>query len=545
MTPRLGQTLFTAAIAALTAGALAARVPRLAQRPMHCDEANQAYKAGWLFDRGEYRYDPHEYHGPTLYWLTLPSLWLSADSYAASDESDYRIVAVVFGVGLVLLLLVAAEGLGRGAALVAGIFTAISPAMVFYARYYIQETLLVFFTFAAIACGWRYFRGRSWGWAAAAGASAGLMFATKETWILAAAAMAIGLALSAVWTRLREGTWPAVRPRLRPAPIVAALVAACLVAVLFYSSFGTHWQGVVDSVAAYATYVKRGTEAGDHTHPWHFYLERLAFYRPARGFFWSEGLIVGLAAVGFLGSLVRRTGQGRGDVGLVRFLGFYTLALTAIYSAIPYKTPWCMLSFVHGMVLLAGVGACGLVRAVPWRPLKAAAALALVAGAVQLGWQSYRLNYVFYTDQQRNPHVYAHTSRNVLDLAGLVEGLAAVSPEGHAMVIHMVTAENFWPLPWYFRRFNQDRVGYWSDAAEWARDVRRGPDPSVVILTDEAREAVDSGLRAAYRKGMTYNIRPTSVERRKAGDRPTGPLIFSVYVREDLWDRFAASSTSP
>ena len=71
----------------------------------------------------------------------------------------------------------------------AGLLVAISPGMVFFSRYYIQETLLVFFTFAAIGCAWRWFRSGSPGWAAGAGASFGLMHATKETWILAAAAM--------------------------------------------------------------------------------------------------------------------------------------------------------------------------------------------------------------------------------------------------------------------------------------------------------------------------------------------------------------------
>jgi hypothetical protein len=29
-------------------------------------------------------------------------------------------------------------------------------------------------------------------------------------------------------------------------------------------------------------------------------------------------------------------------------LAFYTLILLALYSAIPYKTPWCLLGFLHG-----------------------------------------------------------------------------------------------------------------------------------------------------------------------------------------------------
>jgi predicted membrane-bound mannosyltransferase len=170
--------------------------------------------------------------------------------------------------------------------------------MVYYSRYYIQETLLVFFTLATIGCAWRWFRTRSLGWAVGAGASVGLMHATKETWILAAAAMATGLAATVLWTRWRDRTPMCVRPFLRPAPLLAALAAACVVAVALYSSFGTDWKGPLDSLLAYKTYLRRGSESGIHAAPWYEYLRWLIAFRPARGFFWSEGLIVVLAAVG-------------------------------------------------------------------------------------------------------------------------------------------------------------------------------------------------------------------------------------------------------
>ena len=46
----------------------------LSRKPMHTDEAVQAAKAGILFEKNEYRYDPHEFHGPTLYYMAAPVL---------------------------------------------------------------------------------------------------------------------------------------------------------------------------------------------------------------------------------------------------------------------------------------------------------------------------------------------------------------------------------------------------------------------------------------------------------------------------------------
>src|SRR5262245_21182237 len=48
----------------------ALRLPALAARPMHADEAIHADKLGTLLEGGGYAYDPSQYHGPTLYYLT-------------------------------------------------------------------------------------------------------------------------------------------------------------------------------------------------------------------------------------------------------------------------------------------------------------------------------------------------------------------------------------------------------------------------------------------------------------------------------------------
>lgn len=556
--------VFAVCIVALAGAALALRLPRLAMRPMHPDEANQATKTAMLAgivrsDEG-YRYDPEEHHGPSLYWLTLPSLWLhGAEDFGQTAEADYRIVPVLFGAGLVLLLFLVADGLGRGAAVVAGVLTVVSPAMVFYSRYYVQEMLLVFFTLGAIACAWRYWRSGALGWAVAAGASLGMMHATKETWVLAAAAMVAAFVLTALWARWRDGAWPSVargaeqdgpaagNPSRRLRPVVAGLAAAaafCAVAVALYSSFGADWRGPVDSVLAWKTYWHRGTEPGLHDNPPLFYLERLCAFRPAKGFFWTEGLIVGLAAVGCGVALAARsrspseTPPTAADPQFRRFLAFYTLVLTGIYALIPYKTPWCMVSFLHGMILLAGVGAWSLLSFSPrWVPrpavwlVRALALAALAAGVSHLGWECCRLNLDSrFCADPRNPYVYAHTSPDALNLAAQIERLAQVSPEGHGMVIHVVTPENYWPLPWYLRAFDPRHMGFWQCAEDWHRDTRRHPPPSVIILTPDVQEAVDSCLRDPYNKYMMYGLRP-------------GVLVH-VYVREDLWEAFAAAAAS-
>ena len=138
------------AFAVLFLGALSAalilRVPRLGLRPMHHDEANQAVKFGALLEKGEYRYDRHDHHGPSLYYLTLPFAWASgARTLAQVDEPMLRAVPLAFGAALLLLLLLVRRDMGGHGMLWAGFLLAVSPAFVFYSRFYIQEMVFLFF----------------------------------------------------------------------------------------------------------------------------------------------------------------------------------------------------------------------------------------------------------------------------------------------------------------------------------------------------------------------------------------------------------------
>ena len=100
---------------ALTAG-LGLRLARLDVRPMHNDEANQAVKFGELLEQGDYRYDAFDHHGPTLYYLTLPSAWLRGQAtFASLDEYTLRAVPAVFGAATILLVLLLEPAIGRTA----------------------------------------------------------------------------------------------------------------------------------------------------------------------------------------------------------------------------------------------------------------------------------------------------------------------------------------------------------------------------------------------------------------------------------------------
>lgn len=245
----------------------------------------------------------------------------------------------------------------------------------------------------------------------------------------------------------------------------------------------------------------------------------LLYCRYAGGPVWSEALIVVLAAVGFVVA-VRNKGMTVGDINLLRFIAFYALIMTAVYSAVPYKTPWCLLGFLHGMILLAAVGAAALVRAAP-NILPRLAVICVLAGALlHLTWQAHRAAYKLYADP-RNPYVYAHPGTDVFVVTDQIKEIASVHPEGNNMQIQVVWPEHYWPLPWYLRRF--PRVWWWTEIDETV------PPAPVIIASASVDAAVRkrlAELNASYVPlfNLYKELRP-GVELRG-------------YVEKELWDRY-------
>lgn len=520
---RRARLLTTVILLAAGVGAFVFRAPQLERRPMHTDEAVHAVKTGLLLDEGVYTYNPYEYHGPTLYYFSLPVIALSgADSFREiASEVPLRLVPMLFGTGLVFLFLLIRDGLGRRAVVCAALLSAVSPAMVFYSRYYIQEMLLVFFTFAAIVAGWRYTRAKRFPWALAAGVCLGLMHATKETSVIAYGSLLGAAGLTLAWTRWVDRRLLRVGDYIHHWHAAGAIKVAVVVALFVLTAFLSNPAATVDAVRTYGFYLGRaGT--GDsstlgpalHLHPWHYYLRMLLFFRSGPGPFWSEGFILLLAALGFVLALRRKRPEGQGNVYLHRFLAFYALLMTLVYSLIPYKTPWCLLGFLHGMILLGGIGASALYEELRGRWLKGLAGALFALGVAHLAVQAYRGSYVYPADT-RNPYVYGHTSPDLLNLVGRVEDLSRLHPDGEGMVVKVMAPQSdYWPLPWYLRRL--PNVGFWDS-------VPAEPEAPILVARPALEAELDARLTRPYQKEY-IGLRPE--------------VLLVAYIEEPLWERF-------
>ncbi|MEI6278510.1 MAG: flippase activity-associated protein Agl23 [Verrucomicrobiae bacterium] len=414
--------------------ALAIRVPRLADRPMHTDEAVQAYLVGEILAGKGYHYSKVDLHGPAPLAVALPIVRLcGANDLASLDASMLRVAPALTGALVVLLFALLNRGVGTLAAATAALLWSTASLPVYYSRYFIHETLFVGATFGLMICSWRALVRGSNRWGIVAGVCAGVMLGCKETAVISIASMAVA---GLPWVIRR------IDLRRRVGVIGLALIVCVVVFLAFYTWGGSNWRGPLDFIGSFGRFARRATGEG-HEKPAWYYLGLLGDY-PA-GF-----AVLALALAGVVDGIRRR-------VWMARYFAIYGFLIFVIYSAIPYKTPWLALNFWLPISILAGCGFAAIWRVS--KPISARAAVIAVFMIILavIGHDTWGRVFLKPYDE-RNPYAYAHTGEDLRLLPERVQRWAREREVGDELRIAVVAADA-WPLPWYLRRFQ--KTGYW------------------------------------------------------------------------------------
>jgi len=178
----MSSTAWMHALLYIAAVAMLLRFYALPLKPLHHDEGvNALFLVKLVEPPHVYKYDPANYHGPTLYYFG----WLSALAVGLSVAS-MRAVTAVTGMLAVFALLALKRRLGAVGAISAALLFAVSPGAVYFSRYNIHEMLLVCFTLWAVVLTVTSPPRFRLLYLSGAAAAAGLAFATKETAIITA-----------------------------------------------------------------------------------------------------------------------------------------------------------------------------------------------------------------------------------------------------------------------------------------------------------------------------------------------------------------------
>ncbi|HEX8250238.1 MAG TPA: glycosyltransferase family 39 protein [Pyrinomonadaceae bacterium] len=546
----------------ITAVAVFLRFYDLLLKPLHHDEGVNGFFLTTLFREGIYKYDPSNYHGPTLYYIAL-----FFTKVFGLETFPIRASVGVFGILLVLLTFFLRRYIGAIGSLVAALLVALSPGMVYISRYFIHEIFFVFCGFGIVLGVLFFIEGRKPGiwatvwmallllvcflppalnivalfnlqnettiWVLRAGfflveailvflvmrmllewnegravylllasASTALFFATKETAFITLGTMLIACACVWIWRKLYGGMFGAETGEDNLAPVA-------LTWKTFRQRLGDGADLLLLTVAAVTIFI---------------YVSVLFF---SSFFTYAEGVAGAIKAYAFW----TKTGTGdhtqNGNLAYLKWLW-------KIESPIMFLSALgTLIAFVkarHRFAMFAGLWALGLFLAytiipykTPWLALsfilpmclvagygvnelfaardgamKGIAALLLAASIGILGYQTTDLNFNRYDDDTM-PYVYAHTRRGFLDLIRQVEYYAEKSGKGKDATIEIVSPD-YWSMPWYTRHY--------SHANYHGRIVDANTAEMIVAKKGDQNNEVSQKYSTHYKYAGEYPLRP-------------------------------------
>jgi uncharacterized protein (TIGR03663 family) len=554
--------LWLAGCFVIAAVAVFLRFYDLVLKPLHHDEGVNGFFLTTLFREGIYKYDPSNYHGPTLYYIAL-----FFTKVFGLETFPIRASVGVFGVLMVVMTFFLRRYIGTIGSLVAALFIALSPGMVYISRYFIHEIFFVFCSFGIVLGVLFFIEGRKPGiWATAwmallllicflppalnivalfklqnetavwvlragfflveailvflvmrmllewnegrplylllASASTALFFATKETAFITLGTLLIACGCIWIWRKIYGGM---IEGRFGE----DTLAPVALTWKTFRARLGVGADLLLLIVALTAVFI---------------YVSVLFF---SSFFTYAEGVTGAIKAYAFW----TKTGTGdhtqNGTTAYLRWL--WTIESPILFlSALGI-----LIAFVkarHRFAMFAGLWAFGLFLAytiipykTPWlalsfilpmclvagyginemlaardRAMKGIAALLLATSIGVLGYQAWDVNFNRY-DDDTVPYVYAHTRRGFLDLVRQVEYYAEKSGKGKDATIEIVSPD-YWSMPWYTRHYT--RANY------HGRIIDANTAEMIVAKKGDQNDDVMRKYSAHYKYAGEYPLRP-------------------------------------
>jgi uncharacterized protein (TIGR03663 family) len=453
----------------------------------HHDEAIHAWFSYRLLTEGSYTYDP-VYHGPFLYYVT-------AGMFALFGDSDFvgRVLPAVLGTATITLLYpVCRLGyLSRNGTLVAALFLAVSPNMVYFSRFLRNDIFVVFFTMLLLVAVLYYLEYRQRRYVLLAAAAAGLGMCCKENMpiIIGTFGLWLLVLLRQKKISLQPGWWKDI--------ILWVGGTVCIMAVI-YSSFGTQPEvvmtGWLDAINHWTAMHSQQRLGG----PPYFYILLFLLYEVPILLFamigigqyaigWREGrrasrgqevssadqsaadgvtssapdfgAVCARALAQLKGETVgeapsampeQRAGRGMGRVYLsctperrqyefMAFAIFWMAVSLLTYAYIGEKVPWLILHQLLPMVFVAA-----------YMMSSKKAVLAVIVSIFLVVMTAH----VAFTPADINePIVQVQNSE---DLRTVMAWIDASDKKA------AITGDHYWPMPWYYRGEGAEKISYLS-----------------------------------------------------------------------------------
>lgn len=403
--------------------ALGSRFLLLTNKPIHFDEGINGWFVMQMQSIGYYRYDPNNYHGPLYFYLLqiFEFLW-------SRSLETLRALPAFFSV---LSVMIFSYGILRAAFVerMMALLLLLSPAFIFFGRSGIHEMPFVFFQIVTALGLLRWLRMHDskalallliglWG-----------LLCLKETFVITLFAGGLAL-LSLGWGAFRDLLRPE-RFRLAWSPSLTGLSVILVFALvaLFTGNFRNP-QGLLDFFKAFVPWLKTGVHGHGHEKSFTYWIEVL----------WSAEPAV------LLGTLLALPGAFSKHPAL-RVMSVFSLVQFLVYSVIPYKTVWCVLSLIWGFYFVIAFYLQQVFQQhSKWRWGLASALLLLTMLSLRSAWDSsYRQPL-----KLSHSYFYVNSTYELADLSDRITRVLRERPDLRGDLIQMGMNEQ-WPWPWLLR----------------------------------------------------------------------------------------------
>ena len=423
--------------------AAALRLYQLDLRPVHFDEGGgYALQALGLLEKGEYFYDPL-YHGPFAYHIIALSFYLLGVS-----DTALRMPAALFGIALIPLLLPFRRYLSNPGFLVTCSYIAVSPSLLYYARFALTDSFFLFFTVSTIICAMLYAEKRTRSYLFLFWASLALLYTVKENANIVVFMLASYLLLEfpRYLYSMRKKPRKALYEDLRRASdrlyaswntIFKCYLIFFSIYILLYSSFLRHIESVPTIFDPILRWITKATVEGRFNGPTDYYLRILAQIEQPLLFFGICGAVV---------SIIGRNPHKR-------FFGYWAFFSVIVYSAMPYKLPNLITNITLPLAITSGLFADELFSRTKNSIIRILLSAVFVFGALLLLSNGIDLSFVHYADEGKNPLAFVQTTDEINGLLRDVDSAAYGSGEGINMSLQVSVFQTEYPLSWHWRNY--------------------------------------------------------------------------------------------
>ena len=441
----------------------------------HHDEAIHAWFSFDLLTKGTWVYDP-SYHGPFLYYVTAGMFSI----FGASDIVG-RLLPALFGFAIIPLVY-AIYRLGyinKIQTIVAALFLAISPDMVYFSRFLRHDIFMLFFTMLLLVALFYYFeRGKTRFAIIAAIATAGALCCKEEMPVILI--IFASFFIYAVW----KGKF-VLPPQWKKDLVLFVIIVLGLMCIL-YSAFGAHLEtlqyGWLEAIRHWMDMHNQQRLGG----PWYYYAPLYLLYELPiflLALFATLQFIVSgftlppvftrvknwilhrrfelsckeLAETSIRQIKAAQAGFSKSDE-FFRFCIYWMILSMAFYAYVGEKVPWLLIHQLLPMCFVA-------VYKLNWQKV----AFALI-GCLFLAMMTWHVAFV--PVDINEPIIQVQNSEDMRDVMQLMDNTDRV----------VVASKNYWPLPWYYRGDRWNKITFYGDISDIKTLTK--DKPGVIMLHD-------------------------------------------------------------